>query len=132
VSTVRSKPFAGFPEGPLEFLGGIRAHNTKDWFDAHRDEYEKFYVEPAIAFGAAVGLRLARIAPEIVTDARVNGSIFRINRDTRIAKDKRPYKDHLDFAFWEGERKASVSSFFVRGSPDQRFPWPSGRGPARA
>lgn len=42
------------------------------------------------------------------------GSIFRINRDVRFSKDKRPYKDHIDFWFWEGERKRAVSGFFLR------------------
>lgn len=32
-------------------------------------------------------------------DPRVNGSIFRINRDIRFSKDKRPYKTHLDLWF---------------------------------
>jgi uncharacterized protein (DUF2461 family) len=48
----------------------------------------------------------------------VLGSIFRINRDTRFSKDKRPYKDHLDFWFWEGDRKAASSGLFARVSPD--------------
>ena len=48
----------------------------------------------------------------------MNGSIFRINRDTRFSSDKRPYKDHLDFWFWEGDRKAAVSALFLRVSPD--------------
>jgi uncharacterized protein (DUF2461 family) len=45
----------------------------------------------------------------------VLGSIFRINRDSA---DKRPYKDHLHFWFWQGERKAAVSGLFLRVSPD--------------
>jgi uncharacterized protein (TIGR02453 family) len=48
----------------------------------------------------------------------VRGSIFRINRDIRFNSDKRPYKDHLDFWFWEGDRKASVSGLFLRVWPD--------------
>jgi len=47
----------------------------------------------------------------------VNGSIFRINRDIRFSNDKTPYKDHLDFWFWEGTRKTAVSGFFLRLSP---------------
>jgi uncharacterized protein (TIGR02453 family) len=48
----------------------------------------------------------------------VLGSIFRINRDTRFSSDKRPYKEHLDFWFWQGERKQAVSGLFLRISPD--------------
>ena len=47
----------------------------------------------------------------------MNGSIFRINRDVRFSKDKRPYKNHLDFWFYEGERKQAVSGFYLRLTP---------------
>lgn len=109
--------FAGFPPKTLRFLRSIRSNNGKKWFDAHRADYETAYVEPAIAFVSALAVRLPKLAP-VVVDARINGSIRRINRDTRFSKDKQPYKDHLDFSFWEGERNNGMSSFFVRVSPD--------------
>ncbi len=46
--------FAGFPRQTLTFLRNIRKNNSKKWFDAHRDEYEAGYVEPAKAFVTAV------------------------------------------------------------------------------
>jgi uncharacterized protein (TIGR02453 family) len=110
--------FEGFPPETLAFLKGLRANNTKAWFDAHRAEYEAGYVEPAKRFVAACGEALAEFAPRVQAEPRVLGSIFRINRDTRFSKDKTPYKDHLDLRFWEGERKAAVSGFFVRITPD--------------
>lgn len=113
-----SDGFAGFPEGTIDFLRAIAANNTKSWFEAHREDYQRFYVEPAGQFVLAAGPVLRQFAPEIQAEPRVLGSIFRINRDTRFSKDKRPYKDHLDFWFWEGERRAAVSGFFVRISPD--------------
>ncbi len=115
------KGFSGFPDGTLGFLRGVRANNTKTWFDAHRKDYDELYVAPAKAFVEALAPRLSDFAPEIVAEARINGSIFRINRDVRFSRDKRPYKDHLDFVFWEGEKKASASSFFFRLSPDRLF-----------
>ena len=117
----RADEFVGFPTGTLRFLRGIRKNNTKAWFDRHRADYDECYVAPAKNFVVAVGQSLAKVAPEIVADPRVNGSIFRINRDIRFGKDKRPYKDHLDFAFWQGEKKASASSLFFRVSPDGVF-----------
>ena len=113
--------FNGFPNGTLKFLRGIRKNNTKTWFDAHRSDYDNFYVAPAKEFVEAMGAKLSRLAPEIVAEPRINGSIFRINKDVRFSKDKRPYKDHLDFAFWQGEKKASSSSLFFRVSPDGVF-----------
>ena len=45
--------------------------------------------------------------PGVVADPRTNGagSIFRIYRDTRFSKDKRPYKTYLGILFWQGRGK---------------------------
>ena len=110
--------FSGFRQGTLKFLGGLRKHNTKSWFEAHRADYDDYYVAPAKAFVEAIGAALARVAPRIVAEPKINGSIFRINKDVRFSKDKRPYKDHLDFSFWEGEKRGSSSALFFRVSPD--------------
>ena len=106
--------FTGFGPKTKKFLRDLGRNNDKSWFDAHRSEYEQFYLEPAKAFVEAVGPRLEKIAPNIVWEPRVNGSIFRVNRDIRFSKDKTPYKDHIDLWFWEGERKTAVSGFFLR------------------
>jgi uncharacterized protein (TIGR03086 family) len=80
--------------------------------------YEAGYVEPAKTLVRAVAPGLDDIVPGIVAEPRVLGSIFRINRDTRFSTDKRPYKDHLDLWFWQGDRKTAVSGLFLRVSPD--------------
>ncbi len=106
--------FDGFPAGTLTFLRGLAAHNDKAWFQAHRDDYQAFYVEPALAFIAAIAPRLQKISRSIKAEPRVNGSLFRINRDVRFSKDKSPYKTHLDMWFWAGERRGwdSPGCFF--------------------
>ena len=109
--------FSGFPPATLDFLAGIAANNEKAWFEAHRADYDAHWVGPAKAFVEAAGARLGDLAP-VAAEPRVNGSIFRINRDIRFSADRRPYKDHLDFWFWEGERKTAVSGFFLRVSPN--------------
>jgi uncharacterized protein (TIGR02453 family) len=110
--------FAGFPPETIGFLRQLRANNRKDWFDAHRSDYEAFWLAPAKAFVVAAGQQLAELAPGIRAEPRVLGSIFRINRDTRFAPGAGPYKDHLDFWFWEGERRHAVSGFFARLTPE--------------
>ena len=111
--------FTGFPTATLEFLAGLREHNSKAWFDAHRTDYDEYYVGVAKEFVTAAGGALAGIVPAIRAEPRVNGSIFRVNRDIRFSKDKRPYKHHLDIWLWEGaDRTAAVSGFYLRITPD--------------
>jgi uncharacterized protein (TIGR02453 family) len=112
--------FAGFPDGTFAFLRGLAKNNNKVWFDAHRDDYEQYYVAPARALVEALGPRLRKISPGVSCEPQVNGSIFRINRDVRFSKDKTPYRTNLDLWFWHGERGGwSAPGFFFRLSADK-------------
>jgi uncharacterized protein (TIGR02453 family) len=111
--------FPGFPPQTRSFLRDLREHNEKAWFDAHRDDYERWWLAPARAFVDAIGPQLTTVASDVRAESRVNGSIMRINRDVRFSADKRPYKDHLDFWFWEGpQRRGAVSGLFARLTPE--------------
>ena len=112
--------FAGFGPETLTFLRELGANNSKAWFDAHRADYEAHYLAPAFAFIEAMREPLAAIAPDVHADPRVNGSLFRINRDVRFSKDKTPYKDHLDIFFWLGEgRSRERPGLFFRLREDE-------------
>lgn len=114
--------FGGFPPETLQFLRGIDSDNSKPWFDANRDLYEAGYVAPAKRFVEGIGPQLRKISPGVRFDARVNGSIARINRDVRFSKDKRPYKNHLDVWFWHGDRKGwDCPGFYMRIAPSTVF-----------
>ena len=109
--------FPGFPRRAVAFLEGVAKNNTKAWFEAHRAEYENNLLAPAKRFVAAMGELLPSISDEIRSEPRVNGSIFRINRDTRFSRDKTPYKTHLDLWFWHGGgrgRSRERPGFFFR------------------
>ncbi len=69
--------FDGFPKKTPTFLRGISKNNNKEWFDAHRSDYEQLFLEPARAFVTAVGEELSRIAPHVVAEPRAKGSSVR-------------------------------------------------------
>lgn len=107
--------FSGFPKNTVRFLAELSRNNDKRWFDAHREDYERYFVDPARDFVEALGPRLKKLDREIQAVAKVNGSIMRINRDIRFSKDKTPYKDHLDLWFWSGDKRGwDGSGFFFR------------------
>jgi uncharacterized protein (TIGR02453 family) len=114
--------FTAFPKATLDFLKGMAATNTREWFEANRDLYETGYVGAARDFAEAMGPRLKQISPGVRYEPRVNGSIGRINRDVRFSRDKRPYKDHLDIWFWHGEKKGwDRPGFYLRVTPKTVF-----------
>jgi uncharacterized protein (TIGR02453 family) len=94
--------FNGFPREAFAFLAGLAGNNTKAWFNAHRDAYDKSIVAPALAFTDAMGARLKAIAPSLEPEPWVGGSLFRINRDVRFAVDKSPYKTHVGIRLRDG------------------------------
>ena len=111
--------YAGFPREAARFLKDLTQNNSKAWFDTRRGDYQAGMAEPAKDFVIAMGTRLARIDPGIRAEPKVNGSIFRINRDTRFSKDKSPYKDHLALIFWRGEgRNRECPGYYFRLSAE--------------
>lgn len=113
--------FQGFPPEGIGFLTGLSSDNSKKYFDAHRKAYDEGLIEPAKAFVAAIGPALSKtVGRSVHAEPRINGSIFRMNRDLRFSADKTPYKTHLDFIFWEGEGKSrACPAFYLRIAPEE-------------
>ena len=104
-----------FPAETAAFLTDIAKNNEREWFEANRGRYEAGYVDAGKAFVAEMGPRLQAISPDVHAEPKVNGSISRINRDTRFSKDKTPYKDHLDLWFWHGDKRGwDQPGFYLR------------------
>jgi len=77
----------------FEFLAELEANNDRDWFQANRDRYRTVVQEPLLGFIADFAASLRTISPRFVADPRPSGgSMFRIYRDVRFSRDKRPYK----------------------------------------
>jgi uncharacterized protein (TIGR02453 family) len=106
--------FSGFRRPTQEFLRDLASNNNRDWFETNRDRYQNDLLEPAKAFVDALAPHLRTFSPHIEAQPRINGSIFRMNRDVRFSKDKTPYKTNLDFWFWEGRRRTAATGYFLR------------------
>jgi uncharacterized protein (TIGR02453 family) len=110
--------FSGFDHDALTFLADLAANNTKEYFAANRDRYEALLASGK-EFVEEAGTALSKISPDVHAEPRVNGSIFRINRDARFLHGQGPYKETFDLWFWAGERKVALTGFFARVSPDE-------------
>jgi len=109
-----------FSARTVAFLAQLRDHNDRDWFRVNRAAYDEALMPEAKAFVVAMGHALAAHTSDLHAEPRVNGSLFRIHRDTRFSKDKRPYKDHLDMMFWVGDgRSRERPGYFFRLTPDR-------------
>jgi uncharacterized protein (TIGR02453 family) len=79
-----------FTTATYRFLRALKRNNRRDWFEAHRAEWELAVRDPLRDLVEEVDARLATRLPEIVGDPKA--SIFRIHRDVRFSADKSPYK----------------------------------------
>ena len=91
----------------LAFVGRLAASNTRDWFAAHRGEYERDVRAPLRALTEELDARLAGVAPEIVGDVR--RSPLRASRDLRFTRDKTPYKGYAGLWLFHGGAGRSAS-----------------------
>jgi uncharacterized protein (TIGR02453 family) len=102
-----------FTPESLRFLRQLAAHNDKQWFEAHRDEYERAVREPMLELVEEILIRFRGFAPEIGGDPK--RSMFRIHRDVRFSRDKSPYKTNAAAWFRHRDAGHSVGTRAVHG-----------------
>jgi uncharacterized protein (TIGR02453 family) len=92
--------FQGFPSETLRFLAQLARNNNRDWFAAHKADYEEHVLDPSLAFIGAMRTPLAKVSPLLeAVPKKTGGSLMRIHRDTRFSKDKTPYKTNVGIHF---------------------------------
>jgi uncharacterized protein (TIGR02453 family) len=121
---MRQDETARFPPGFFRFLKELAKHNDRDWFQANKPRYEAEVLGPAVRFVAAVGPEVERISSEIEWNAKpFGGSISRIYRDTRFAKDKSPYRTNVGIHFGhrgsKGEKGEHLPGFYLHLAPGE-------------
>ena len=84
--------FEGFADAEARFFRALAKHQNRDWFQAHRQEYEDGWARPMKLLLDEVR---ERIDPLFLRHALGDPKVFRIYRDVRFSKDKSPYKTHI-------------------------------------
>ncbi len=88
-----------FTQKTLEFLAENRMRNSRDWFHAHKAEYQAHVLQPLVQLSEALTPVMEKIDAQFVTAPKVNKTISRIYRDTRFSKDKSLYREHMWVVF---------------------------------
>jgi len=115
--------FQGFEPTILQFLEELADNNNRPWFQDNKWRYESEVLEPCQAFIRAFQPRLKKISSFFVaSDRRVGGSLMRVYRDTRFAKDKTPYKTNVGIHFrHEFGRDVHAPGFYVHIASGECF-----------
>ena len=111
-----------FSPALFSFLEDLAEHNERAWFKANRRRYEDCVQEPALAFVTAFAPHLRRVSPYMTAEARpVGGSLFRIQRDTRFARDKTPYKTNVGISFRHQAADVHAPAYYLHLEPGEVF-----------
>jgi uncharacterized protein (TIGR02453 family) len=112
-----------FTRDTLSFLRALKRNNDREWFRAHRAEYDRAVREPMIAVIEHLARDFRTIAPHLVASPKA--SLYRIYRDTRFSDDKTPLKTHAAAVFpWRGLPKHEGAGLYFEIAP--RWVWVGG------
>lgn len=107
-----------FTADTLRFLRALKRNNRREWFNAHREEYERDIREPMIAVIERLAIDFRSFAPDLVASPKT--SLYRIYRDTRFSENKTPYKTHVAAVFPQrGLPKHEGAGVYFHVSPDE-------------
>lgn len=112
-----------FTDATFKFLRGLARHNERAWFLARKADFEAHVRVPFQRLLTDLQPDLLAISEHYRAEPKpVGGSLFRIQRDTRFAGDKTPYKP------WQGARlfhargrQVEAPSFYIHLQPGHCF-----------
>ena len=101
----------------LIFLTELSANNTRDWFQEHKSSYDTARRDLE-ALVAALILEVGTF--EALGNLAPKDCIFRINRDIRFSKDKKPYKEWMSAVIGNGGRKSQRIDYYIHIQPNNQ------------
>jgi uncharacterized protein (TIGR02453 family) len=112
-----------FDDKSFRFLRALARNNERTWFHAHKADYHAHLRDPFLRLVADLAPALREVTAHYRADPKpVGGSLFRIQRDTRFANDKTPYKTHAGARFFhERGREIEAPSFYLHVRPGHCF-----------
>lgn len=102
----------------LEFLKDLKIHNDREWFEKNKSRY----LEAKQGFEGIVADVLRQI---VKFDPKLSGLdpkklTFRIYRDVRFSKDKRPYKIHMGAGFSPNGKLVQEPGYYLHLQPGNK------------
>lgn len=101
------------------FLKDLRNNNNKEWFDAHKKEYEALRKQWLEFIGDMIRL-VGRFDPDILLLEPKN-CVFRINRDVRFSNNKDPYKTNFSMVLQKKGKKSQSGGYYLHIEPGNCF-----------
>ena len=105
-------------EQTLRFLAELRENNNREWFTAHREQYEAARDSFADLVQELI-FRANSLMPLGNLSARE--CIMRIYNDMRFHKDRPPYKTNFGASIRPGGKNSQYSGYYLHLEPENSF-----------
>jgi uncharacterized protein (TIGR02453 family) len=118
--TADNAPFEGIPQEGLLFLRDLGVNNSRDWFAAHKNDYQTSLLSPLIRLAAAIGPVMADLDPAFETRPIQGKTISKIHRDIRFSADKSPFRTSMWLTYKRPRRDwMDAPAFFFEIASDR-------------
>jgi len=111
--------FRGFSDEAFGFLKVLSVRQSREWFQAHKDVFDRECKRPLAALVLRLGQSLSARGIGLACDP--DRAMFRMHRDTRFGQDKRPYKTHVSAALTRDGAKVSPGALYIHIDPEGSF-----------
>ena len=103
----------------IDFLKDLDKHNDREWFNEHKEQY----TEARLLFEDYVNRLIGQISTfdKPIGMVTAKECVFRIYRDVRFSKDKRPYKNNMGAYMSQGGRKSIYAGYYIHVQPGESF-----------
>lgn len=100
-----------------KFLRDVAANNNRDWFHAHKAEFDACQENFRQGIDALIA-QLAKVDPEIKY-LTAKDCCYRFYRDVRFSQDKSPYKRHFGAYICSAGKKSLRGGYYIHVQPGQ-------------
>ncbi|GIV36518.1 MAG: TIGR02453 family protein [Cyclobacteriaceae bacterium] len=106
-------------EPAFRFLRALKRNNNREWFERHKGQYQ-IARHAFEEFLEALHEELVRF-DESMVGLNPRKAAFRIYRDVRFSKDKRPYKTNMGAAFSAHGKMEQEPGYYIHVEPGNCF-----------
>jgi len=104
----------------LQFLKKLKNNNNRDWFEAHKNDFNEAKLEFEEFVQKLIGT-ISKFDKSVSPDLKAKDCVFRIYKDVRFSKDKTPYKTNFGASINPGGKKSLQAGYYFHVQPGNIF-----------
>lgn len=103
----------------IQFIEDLKVNNNTEWMHANKKRYEDFKVD----YQKHIEEVLAEMKPldKTLEPLEAKNCKFRINRDIRFSKDKRPYKNNIGMWMTQDKNRKNAPGYYIHFEKGKSF-----------